>query len=650
MENYNPDTVFDYTIVKPNIAPSRANITSVNHIEKQVTGPTSRAIRAERIELLNALTKAYPNLRWNQWIPYVPNAKLPWLNVVLKKALNNNDRINPCDLQLIKNFWLDETRMSSLRNDMDTFKIDKGMPPTDKYPTNAKINFSCQGGELKTNVKNPGVLNLYTGEVEEYPDQQSMLSEISRYNKYSVNDNKDDCACHQPIDKHLLRSRIQEFDNDIERLKERLSLGTNSQQDVDSVHIEDLDPKYQRLISKLKEDVNAQYLNLNAFIKNIGDFHEIYKKQESVYVASLLFPDRYKNAKIPNNIPVPSSTFCLRSNINLLTNASGNVAWTFTPFFLGQAGSTGTGLFINNDVALTGLASNANFLGADIGQTLPANFYYRYRLVSSKIKITFTSSELNTQGFCSTGVSYSQSTFAAIGANDASSSPFGNFSLIENSYFKSTVPAYKAETSETIFLPMDDTALNFAITTVQPAVPYMFVGYISGAIGNSVAARLDITSNYEVIVDNTYTDYIPQDTYTGSNDELGKAYSSVNRVVKENRMDSDLRLNVLSDTNRKVIKDVPVEKIYMPRSKGDIQRNKSLLSTIGDTFSDLAKSAIPSLLGMLPIGGDIASGLAKQLFKTKTPKYIMDTIDSDLFPDVPSTLAEYHGPRISAMM
>lgn len=53
--------------------------------------------------------------------------------------------------------------------------------------------------------------------------------------------------------------------------------------------------------------------------------------RRNVYMESLLDPDLKLDAKIPAIAPIPTSSIQVRHSVVLSTNASGNVAFSFSP-------------------------------------------------------------------------------------------------------------------------------------------------------------------------------------------------------------------------------------------------------------------------------------------------------------------------------
>jgi len=242
-------------------------------------------------------------------------------------------------------------------------------------------------------------------------------------------------------------------------------------------------------------------------IKLTEAFHRHNKIINSSYIMSLIDPFKYNyEVRIPSPVPVPTAAFCVQRNTTLTTNNKGNVAFAFSPFFL--ASTNISSCAINNNDLLTGSGSSPYFNATDFGQTLPLAFYTRYRLTSAAVRITFTSSSLNSTGFCTMSVDFDQCRSDIMGNAITAYSKYGNFAQIENGFYKQTRAVNNGVTMQVNYLPTDTASQEFYNIGNLPN-GYVIVGYITGAPASTTVARIDTVFNFEAFVSQEFSDYIP---------------------------------------------------------------------------------------------------------------------------------------------
>lgn len=454
----------------------------------------------------------------------IPNSKLVWANVVIKRIVNGTN-VSPCDVSLLEAMWMPDTSKDMLKKLTAKAKKDVSADITPRYPTRGKIVPSCDAGVVKFNIKNPGVYNMYTGQWENYPDRQSMYNEIREYNKYGNNVDyttglvKDSCGCEDDV----IVDRISQTANDITKLQNELVAKLQLKEDTSILDTLNIDPKYKKLIDYVRNNLYDSHIDLNTLKKISDAFSEITDLQKSKYFLSVLDPFKHRGTKIPTEIPVPTANFSIRSNLNLTTNALGNCAFFLNPFYLTT--DSMTMMAVNNDSSLTGASFSDSFLGIDIGQSMPAPFYTKYRLVSAGLRLTFTSSQLQSTGFATVGVDFSNQIPNFVG-NNVGNGTYAYFNNIENSYFKETKATRNGESLQVNYIPLDSSFTDFTDVGVSKG-GFNICGYISGAQASTTIARVDIVLNYEATVAVNYTDYLPCQVFTGNIDEL----KHVNRVA-----------------------------------------------------------------------------------------------------------------------
>lgn len=582
-------------------------------------GIVGRAREAERSALAKSLTNTYNAVFDTEqtaldYLLGLPNSKWGWINAFLQKIVKG-EKVSTCDVQLFSNMWMTDAAkdvtgkffaLPPVAKLMDTKEDQLG-----RFPTRSNMPIFCDDGVLKVNVKNPGVLNLYSGEVEEYPDYQTMLEEIARYNRYdsgvdwrtgrvkgsscirsapAIESDGDDCECHNML-QHTTNTAISTLSSLQEMRRQYEGLLDIYSQTSALDYVSD-DPKILALISKFREQLYEPHLSIPDFNRLVDAWSRMKDLGSGKYLLSLFNPFKHRHARVPSEIPTPSATFSLRSNINLTTNASGNVAFAYSPFYLAGAGSTTTSFAINNDATLTGAAANNFFIGQNIGQALPAPLYNRYRLVSAGIKLTFTSSLLNSTGFATLGFDIGGTTASgAVGTAINTFQQYGSFEAIENSYYKDIKGLRNGESIESLWLPIDAAAYDFK--TMNLDNPYgNLIGYISGAPPTTVVARVDIVMNYEALVTVALADYLPCEVYVGNVTSIKQAQAVAASSLSDKGLPTTEKMY---ETAKSLgITDLSGQvKLPMPK------QISNLVGKIDKAIDDVAKNIVDKLSGTL---------------------------------------------------
>lgn len=168
------------------------------------------------------------------------------------------------------------------------------------------------------------------------------------------------------------------------------------------------------------------------------------KKNLIQYIYGLIYPDRAISeclqVKKPSSIPIPSTTFGIKRNITLTTNASGNLSLIWIPNYLMSVNgmkelykeyklngeltqdiNTNTAKFTNlwycNDAGLTGSRVKLGWHGYPIAG-LNQDFA-RYRLTSALIKVKYTGNKLNQAGMMYSSATYKQMPYTTAVSDDS---------------------------------------------------------------------------------------------------------------------------------------------------------------------------------------------------------------------------------------
>ena len=168
--------------------------------------------------------------------------------------------------------------------------------------------------------------------------------------------------------------------------------------------IDDYDKNLLQIIADLYKSMNGEDIDIDGAMNAIDALMKFNKKSKHNYLNDLLYPEIYKNVKIPSPIPVPSCSFQLHNTISLKANHYGNLAIMFNPFFLasnvhitdlnnaivdqdinyGFLVNKYSTFYANAAGNLNGFSENKKWEMYDIGQEIPP-VYNQYRLVSASI-------------------------------------------------------------------------------------------------------------------------------------------------------------------------------------------------------------------------------------------------------------------------
>lgn len=501
---------------------------------------------------LNSLNTDQPDISADdvEVIKYIPNSRIAYYNKLIKEGIKS--KLSLCDVNYVDQVWMqddDRRKLKRILNKLvDPNKSNNAFTamPTNRYGA----KYTCNNGNIQGEFYNPGEVAL---------------------NSY---EKQDGCACSldEKVSKtHDILSIINDYQNE---LMQKIDL-LQSTSVLDEIP---MDPKLHKLISYTRDQLLETHVDYETFLRITDAFSEITQRQKSKYLLSIIDPFKHKFTKVPSELPIPSSSFSIRSNVNLVTNATGNVAFAINPFYLTTT-SGNTSFSVNNDVSLTGLVASNFFLGVDIGQSLPVALYNKYRLSSAGLRLTFTSSQLSSTGFATCSVDFADTIVTGTGASNATYSTYGVFNNIENAYFKETKATRNGDSISMNYIPLDSSFVDYQTVNASKQ-GFVFIGYIAGAQALTTIARLDIVLNFEALVAAQYTDYLPCQVYTGGLDDL----KSVNRVlVALQQENKPLSTESISEVAKTVAPDV----IYDKQAKMNLGVPKIIKDKVVETVKDL---------------------------------------------------------------
>jgi len=633
--------------------PPKSELPTYDHI-KNLTNKKSITAKAQLAEyegLKDAFSKgaefdnnAAPAAE--EFVTSIPKSKIAWVKALWNDA-HKSKQISPADLNALENIYMNQ---KALRAIVAAFNGIKGLTITQNKAQISVPYFKNQAnapqyqyvrddqGKLKFKdilIANPGVYEPLNESIIPFKSKRDAFNYINARNDWEDAE-------------QTYGDFIEEADNKVERSASKIAslfklMDEKFKEISDLARIHnrtyaldelEIDPKMQKLIDYARRSLMDTHISTKDLEKLAEGFNYIRDLGQSKYILQLIDPWKHTSAKIPTLLPIPTVNFTLRNRLNLVTNNIGNAAFGWNPFALFIAGTNSTTFAINNNNSLDGLAPNNNFVGQDIGQNLPADFYTRFRLVSAALQLSFTTSSLNSSGFCTMGVSFTNQLEVGVGVINPNFQSFGSFNNVENSYFLTHQSANTTIPVQMNYIPLDDSFTDFlTLNAVSAKGGYTIVGYVSGQPVSQAVARLDIVATYEATVAVGYTDYLPCSIYTGSTEDI----RIVNKMVGEIRTnDGSLNTNDLnkamenvthttdgkipigpnpvigslakqalasSDAIKKVIIDKEIEDME-PKDKrsfwhklGDyaIDFGSSLLPGVGPAISSLGKSILGNI-------------------------------------------------------
>lgn len=309
-----------------------------------------------------------------------------------------------------------------------------------------------------------------------------------------------------------MQQNLDNFKNDKNEEKVDIQPG-----DVQTLN--NADKKYIRFLYNMWNALKRPRIDLKEVGSIMDTYNGMQQEYRNEYLNVVFNPEKQANAKIPTLFPVPSSSFLSHQQVSVTTNPTGNIAFTWNPFYLQDNSSvTNSTFYVNNDSTLTGTNSNSNFKAVDIGYgLLPAGLYSQYRVVGASCVVTYTGRMDIVSGIIGIGIGLNNVGTAGVTttpATDATSSLFGNFNLIDDLYFSKRTQAVNG--CRAIYFPLDTRYLQFQQlgTSLQG---FYFAFYGSGLPPSSQCLRIDFYIQYECTVQPIFNNYLTQSPGTYSN-------------------------------------------------------------------------------------------------------------------------------------
>lgn len=324
--------------------------------------------------------------------------------------------------------------------------------------------------------------------------------------------------------------------------------------------IDDYDKKMLNYLGRLYKALGADtidFTNVQSAIEGLQAFNS---ESEYSYLNNLLHPEKEKGVKIPSPIPVPSSAFQLHNTLTLSTNASGNLAFVFNPFYLydntglTQPNSNGfdciplysSSFWVNNSDTLSGQETDDNFYPVNLSQGIPP-VYDQYRLVSASVVVRYIGRLDWVSGVIGGAIVFNDSRYVgeAYKVNTTGNTvyysknelaKYGNFDLALDSFyhqenlcveglrqlyfpvdnsFEDYTKLWSSSLSSTNFFAnsLADAGLTTSMSVTADEDYYKsgfnFLTYVLGAPANQNCFKVDIYCNYECLPNAAFLNYMP---------------------------------------------------------------------------------------------------------------------------------------------
>ena len=314
-------------------------------------------------------------------------------------------------------------------------------------------------------------------------------------------------------------------------------------------------------LARLYEAINGEKMDFTKIQNAVDALASFNKRAEYNYLNNLLYPEKCKGVKIPSPIPVPSCSFQLHNCATLQTNASGNLAFIFNPFFLANQNDFNTTvkisrdgnytmtdtqflttLWVNNDNNLNGYSPSSTFYPVNIGQAIP-DVYNQYRLVSASIIVKYIGRLDITSGVIGGAIIYDdnkvvggEATFTNVDSGNSEVlvtanrelAKYGNFDLAMDSFYHQENLCL--EGIRELYFPLDNSFEEYtklAGNTQMTVYPnpnqyeikypdgddyksgFNYFVYVLGAPPSSSCFKLDIYCNFECLPNASFLNYLP---------------------------------------------------------------------------------------------------------------------------------------------
>lgn len=284
----------------------------------------------------------------------------------------------------------------------------------------------------------------------------------------------------------------------------KMTTGVDLDAESDKI-IDESDKLFLEYLVRMGQSMSGDKIDLLSVKDSVEALEMLKKGQEHEYMTALLRPEKSRGAKIPSQIPIPSSSFQLKQSVYVSTNALGNASIICNPFFLAGSGTDST-FFVNNNAALTGSGASNFYTAVALGQVIP-NVYNQYRLVSASIVAKYVGRLDIVQGLIAGAIVFDQNvTNTAVGSVNANIQKYGDYNLAQDAYFWNENFALKG--IRELYFPLDN-AFEEYYNTGTAKTGFAFIINIQQAPPSTTPFKIDVYFNFECLPDVTFLNYIP---------------------------------------------------------------------------------------------------------------------------------------------
>lgn len=182
-------------------------------------------------------------------------------------------------------------------------------------------------------------------------------------------------------------------------------------------------------LGELKQSLDANTLQLRVIQRQVEQLSKFSQEENYEYLQDLMHPETRPGCKIPSRVPIPSTTFQLKSVATLLTNNKGNLLIRINPCFLAEESAIGkvsvftapngikywlyicpplTGFVYGNGNDINGETqmpyTDTVFKTQEAGQTVPTGLYSSFRIVSASVRAKYVGPVEKASGIIGGGI------------------------------------------------------------------------------------------------------------------------------------------------------------------------------------------------------------------------------------------------------
>lgn len=191
--------------------------------------------------------------------------------------------------------------------------------------------------------------------------------------------------------------------------------------------------KFINGLGELKQSLDADVLQLRTIQRQVEQLSKFSEEENSEYLNNLLHPETRPGCKIPSRIPVPSTTFQLKTATTLTTNGKGCILLRINPWVLASEDAIGTrfeyvtlnnipcwGFICSPITSVAGdfypVLDGVNetpiteliYSVVDMGQIVPSGLFASFRIVSGSVKLKYIGPIERASGIIGGGITNKQ--------------------------------------------------------------------------------------------------------------------------------------------------------------------------------------------------------------------------------------------------